>query len=332
MGFLSGIGKAVGGIAKGAASVVGGLSSGLGALGGLNGVLGTLGTISSVASPFLNYRGQQIANAQTLASTKEQMDFQERMRDTQWQSAVKDLRKAGLNPMLAYGQGGNAAPGGASAIVKNEMEGAVNSAAVNRRLDVELKKIEADTNAANASAASSMTVARNQDSQAAVNAVNVAKIQQETQTSAATAAELHSRTGLQSVTADKIRAEISSIKTGISKMYVEMDNIKSSTSLTNQQKQNRIAELQVTLKQLRKMDSEIENIESNTELTRQEKINRYYEVLRINQQLDIGELAIPRMQNEADVQDGWYMKHIAPYLPDILKSTSSAANVKSMMK
>lgn len=36
-------------------------------------------------------------------------------------------------------------------------------------------------------------------------------------------------------------------------------------------------------------------------------------------------LHLPRMSNEAQAQSSWWMKHVSPYLPDILKSGSSAA-------
>lgn len=38
----------------------------------------------------------------------------------------------------------------------------------------------------------------------------------------------------------------------------------------------------------------------------------------------LGLLSIPRASNEANVQDSWWMENISPYLPDFLKSASSA--------
>lgn len=46
-----------------------------------------------------------------------QRDWQERMSNTQYQRAMADMQKAGLNPILAYTQGGAGVPNGAVATV-----------------------------------------------------------------------------------------------------------------------------------------------------------------------------------------------------------------------
>ena len=90
----------------------------------------------------------QAAGAQSFSAeqAQKQMDFQERMRSTQYQTAVKDLMAAGLNPMLAYTQGGAGTPSGSAAVgqqatLRNPAEALASSAAQlgNIKADLELK-------------------------------------------------------------------------------------------------------------------------------------------------------------------------------------------------
>lgn len=58
------------------------------------------------------------ANEMSRQIAREQMAFQKNMSDSSFQRAQKDLRKAGLNPILAVSQGGASTPAGASAAVQ----------------------------------------------------------------------------------------------------------------------------------------------------------------------------------------------------------------------
>lgn len=64
-------------------------------------------------------------NAASQANAREQMQFQEKMSSTAYQRSTKDMKAAGINPMVAYQQGGASSPGGAAGTVSTpKMEAA----------------------------------------------------------------------------------------------------------------------------------------------------------------------------------------------------------------
>lgn len=95
------------------------------------------------AGAALTYLGGERANDQNLQIAREQMAFQERMSGTSYQRAVQDMRLAGINPMLAYMQGGASSPAGASTTVENTIGPAVSSALHATRLREDIKLVQA---------------------------------------------------------------------------------------------------------------------------------------------------------------------------------------------
>lgn len=97
----------------------------------------TVSTFSPVIGAGLSFLGGERARIQSADSTRAMMAFQERMRNTSYQAAVRDMRAAGLNPMLAYQQGGAATPGGASYTASDVVSPAVSTAMAARRSNAE---------------------------------------------------------------------------------------------------------------------------------------------------------------------------------------------------
>lgn len=69
----------------------------------------------------INSASAHATNKMNWKIAKSQMDFQERMSNTAHQRAVKDLREAGLNPLLSVGGASASSPAGASATMKPEV-------------------------------------------------------------------------------------------------------------------------------------------------------------------------------------------------------------------
>lgn len=98
------------------------------------------GIVGAAIPAIGSFFGQERANYQNRKFAREQMAFQERLSGTAYQRAVTDMRTAGLNPALAYSQGGASSPGGAMATVEDAVGPAVSSAQHARQLSAELKQ------------------------------------------------------------------------------------------------------------------------------------------------------------------------------------------------
>lgn len=95
---------------------------------GLGDWLGDLPLIGNIIEGAIGYAGQKDTNDTNVEIAQRQMEFQERMSNTAYQRAMADMSKAGLNPMLAYSQGGASTPPGASTRIESAIGAGLNSA------------------------------------------------------------------------------------------------------------------------------------------------------------------------------------------------------------
>jgi len=201
-------------------------------IGGLTG--GLLGFVGSNMTNQKNWDIAQSANqsAQQIADANNSFNAQQYA--TRYQTTVKDLQAAGLNPMLAYGQGAGspipavAAPVQRAAPAVNSIGNAVSAYNSTRMNLAETKLKEEQASATTAQAETSRT-------QALQNIASTAKQEQDTKTSLAV--ENVNRMQL-----DKIASEIALQKATAVQTNAQTAKTNVETMRANQEKQIRAPE------------------------------------------------------------------------------------------
>jgi len=89
----------------------------------------------------MSYFGARSANKMNQQMAREQMQFQERMSNTSWQRAVTDMEQAGINPMVAFSQGGASSPSGAMSTSMNELGQGLTSGVEAARASAEIQNM-----------------------------------------------------------------------------------------------------------------------------------------------------------------------------------------------
>jgi len=164
--------------------------------------------------------GGYFQGKQAQASAKDQMDFQERMSNTAHQREIKDLKKAGLNPILSAKYGGASTPGGAgysypnvgAAIVDNygTVSAAEAAQAGATKTTEETKNVPLEGQKKTAEIRNLVETGAVLKTQARLNNYSAAKMAAETTQADATTANIKKQNEImdQAVASSKIEAEI----------------------------------------------------------------------------------------------------------------------------
>lgn len=87
-------------------------------------------TLSAIQQGVYNHIEQQAAMSYNSAQAATNRAWQEKMSNTAYQRTVEDMRKAGINPILAYTQGGASTPSGAQGTIGSASMGMASSSAL----------------------------------------------------------------------------------------------------------------------------------------------------------------------------------------------------------
>lgn len=129
-----------------------------------------------------NIISQNSANSANNVQSQRQMDFQEHMSNTAYQRAMGDMRAAGLNPMLAYSQGGASSPGGSQAHMEAPnigapIQGAIGSAIDAVRLKKEIESTESQIQLQKAQSLATVAQANQADASAAATRASMPSVE-----------------------------------------------------------------------------------------------------------------------------------------------------------
>jgi hypothetical protein len=100
----------------------------------------------------LDFTGGLIRNKHERRESKRNREFQEQMSNTAYQRSMADMRKAGLNPILAAKVGGASTPSGSKANFGNPFEGAAQKIQTSKLTKALIDKAEAEADSATAKA------------------------------------------------------------------------------------------------------------------------------------------------------------------------------------
>ena len=295
----------------------------------LDDIAGMMGTLSGISSSFGNIfggGGNAAANRYQTEANREafqyntgeankardflsneaaaQRNWQKSMAETSYQRAVGDMQSAGLNPMLAYSQGGSNAGSGASAGSSPSPSGPAHSAVSSQGLT---KAQTADLVASAALKAS----------QARLNEAQVPLASAQADAATASAGQARAQTGYIGEQVRVARAQVDNLLQDTQKKLAE------SNLASSQQETERVRKWLVSAQRdLAEIDGKLKN----QQISQSKAEEEYRKVLT-----NLDRLKIPRATNEAIAEETEWKKNIAPFLGDLQSVTSSASSLLRLL-
>lgn len=195
-----------------------------------------LGGLGSLVSSALGFLGTKDTNDTNVGLNRENRSWMAEMSNTSYQRAVNDMQLAGLNPMLAYSQGGASTPTNAAPVVQNKIGGALAGAAQGAQVVQALEQV-------------SNTAAQTENVKAQTDKVRSETLEKEIN-SARAWAELfltHERTRKEFTSAniDEITAQVQEILRAQRQLELDRDRSTFSADVARRKAESTLTELEI---------------------------------------------------------------------------------------